>query len=142
MPKKKVDVNRLRGKRTPKKGWVYLLSSEEKIDFGDGFVANVYKYGATRKSIEERCKRINYCQKYARYRPIAGFKSADIFRDERKVALWLLPAGFAMVSEYIGSPDLPNDKTAATKFIRICEKHSLAAKKKKQPIIWVAEGII
>lgn len=127
-------VNKKRQSRTKKSGWVYLLESEEFRTFKDGSKAKTYKYGATTKHFAERCRKINYTQEM-NFRPIAAFKSNDIYADENIVAYGLLDGGFAKMSEYVCCNQLTDSLDAKKRFLSFATKYSEDGKRKRF-VIW------
>jgi hypothetical protein len=85
-----------RKKRTPKKGYVYLLQSMTDI--------YTYKYGCTRHNPEARCKTINKIRKGLDFKLISVFRSNDIFKSESNVK-WEVINSFKIIDGEL-FPDL------------------------------------
>ena len=131
--KKKVNGK----KRTPKKGWVYLLQSTDRC-INEGFEdLSMYKYGATTKTFTERCRAINSHSKDYKYKPIAAFMSDDIYNDENRVAWGIISHGLGKLSEYIANEELSNKEDVVRKFLSFAKNVRLR-KKPSQKITWEA----
>jgi len=83
-------------KRTPKKGYVYLLQCKKDC--------SAYKYGCTTLTPEKRCAKINSEKKgQFDFEVIAAFKSFDIFADENNIKWNMLPLSAGAFGEFFYS---------------------------------------
>lgn len=69
------------------------------------------------------------------FRPIAAFKSNDIYADENIVAYGLLDGGFAKMSEYVCCNQLTDSLDAKKRFLSFATKYSEDGKRKRL-VIW------